>query len=164
MKTSKISIIMQIKKIIWKSLHVRVEVVEAQSAAGHANVGVERIHNMPPEFAARAAHVADHANQTSSWYQDPENLGPDLVQLGQKCFVVGNVTKLAGGFVVSLEIPVRRRCNNEMNGFIRQKGNIPRVSVDESVRRGFHGFPHERKDGRQEPGQNAPQTGLRPEL
>ncbi len=43
-------------------------------------------------------------------------------------------------FVVSLEIPVRRRRDNKMDTLIREEGKFPRVPVDKSMCSCFHRF------------------------
>jgi hypothetical protein len=46
-------------------------------------------------------------------------MAPDLIQLVMKTFIVIEMSELLGQVVVSLEIEVRRRCDDEMNTVIR---------------------------------------------
>jgi hypothetical protein len=46
---------------------------------------------------------------------------PNLFQFPKEAFIVLDVSELIGILVVSLEIPVRRRRNNEMDRFVTYK-------------------------------------------
>lgn len=63
---------------------------------------------------------------------------PHFLELSEKGLVVLDVSELIRILVVALEIPVRWRRNNQVNRLILQEGQVPRVSVDESVTRCFH--------------------------
>ena len=63
-----------------------VEVVEAESAAGDADVGMERDDDVPAGvFPAREADVADHADQPAPGDEHAEGLAPYLFQLFENC-------------------------------------------------------------------------------
>ena len=48
--------------------------------------------------------------------QQAKDIPPDLVQLVEEAFVAVHMTKLVRAFVVTFERPIRRRCEDEVNG------------------------------------------------
>lgn len=63
---------------------------------------------------------------------------PYLFQLIQKCLVILDMPELIGILLVSFEIPVRRRSNDEVNGLIIQEGQIPCIAIDKPVKGSQH--------------------------
>jgi len=75
-------------------------------------------HEVPPEIASCHANITDNADKAAAGNENAEHVSPDLLQLTYECFVVLNVSELIRILVVALEVPIRRRCDNEMDGLI----------------------------------------------
>jgi hypothetical protein len=58
---------------------------------------------------------------------------PYLFQFAKKSLVILDMPQLIRVLIVPFEVPVRWRGNDEVNGFVLQEGQIPRVSIDQSV-------------------------------
>ena len=116
----------------------RVQVVESDAPADDADIGVQRKNKVTSEFAPRDADVADDAHQTATGNEDSVDVPPDLFQLEQKCLVVLDVAELVRILVISLEIPVGGRSYDEVDRIVSNEGEIPRISVDQSMNGCFH--------------------------
>ncbi|OPY84459.1 MAG: hypothetical protein A4E65_00276 [Syntrophorhabdus sp. PtaU1.Bin153] len=82
---------------------------------------MKREDKMSSEAPPGYADIAHHANQTPSGNENAEYVTPYLLQLSEKCFVVLNMTKLVRVIIVSLEIPIRRRCNDQVYRLLPKK-------------------------------------------
>jgi len=97
----------------------RVQIVEAESAASDANIGVQGNDGMPARiFPAREANVANDADQAATRNQDAESFAPDFFQFEDEFFVVRYMTELSFRIVIPFECPIRRGGYNEMNRFV----------------------------------------------
>ena len=60
---------------------------------------------------------------------------PNLFQLTQKGLVILDMSQLIGILIIPFEIPVWWGGYDEVEGFIIQEGQIPRIAIDQSVKR-----------------------------
>jgi hypothetical protein len=90
---------------------------------------------MPSKVTSGDTDVADDANEPSARNKDPEDMPPDLVQFGKKGLVVLDMAQLSWILVVTLEVPVWRGGNDQMDRFVIQERQIPGVAIDKSVNR-----------------------------
>ena len=95
-------------------------------------------HEVSPEIAPRHANIADNADKAAAGNEKTEHMPPDLLYFTQERFVILNMSELIGILVVTLEIPVRRRSDDEVDGLIIHVRQIPCVSVDQFVNCWFH--------------------------
>jgi hypothetical protein len=102
-----------------------IEIVKADPPANDTNVGVEGKYEVSSEVASGYTDITDHAHQPSAGDKDTKDMPPNLLHFIQKCLVILDMPQLIGILVVPFEIPVRRRCNNEMDRLIIQEGQIP---------------------------------------
>jgi hypothetical protein len=108
----------------------RIEIVESDPSADHADVGMKREHQMPAVRSTRDAYVTHNADQTSPGNQNSEDLPPYLFQLGQEDLIVLDVSELAGTLVIAFEIPVRRGRDHEMDRVVMQKRQFPGITIN----------------------------------
>lgn len=92
----------------------RIEVVKPDPPTNHADVCMQRKHEVPPEVAAGDTDISNHTNQPPSRHKDAEYMLPDFLQFFEKRFVVLNVAELIRVFMISFKIPIWRRCDNQM--------------------------------------------------
>ena len=107
-----------------------IEIVKSDPPAQDTDVRMEGKDKVPPEVTSGDTNVADDANEPSTWDKDPENMPPDLVQFGKKGLVILDMAQLIRVLVVTLEVPVWRGGNDQMDRFVLQEGKIPCVAVD----------------------------------
>jgi hypothetical protein len=70
-------------------------------------------------LSTRDTDVSYVTDQPPAGDEHAITMAPDLIQLVMKTFIVIEMSELLGQVVVSLEIEVRRRCDDEMNTVIR---------------------------------------------
>jgi hypothetical protein len=107
-----------------------IEVVETNFAAEDADVRMEWKDEVSAEASTRYAYVSYNTHETSAGNQNSVNVKPNLFQLFEKGFVVIHMAKLAGILVVTLQIPVRWRCDDKMNGLVWEEREISCVAID----------------------------------
>jgi hypothetical protein len=107
-----------------------IKVVKANSTTDDRNIRMERKHEMPTEIAPRNTDVPYDTNQAPAWNKYPEDVSPDFLQLRKKCFVILNVAELIRVFIVTLEVPIWRRCNNKVKRLRLQERQFPCITID----------------------------------
>ena len=112
----------------------RIQVVKAHSPANDTNVSVKGKYKVSSKIASGHADIADHTHQPSTGDKDTKGMSPSLFQFTQKCLVILDMPQLIGILLISLEVPVRRRSDDEVEGFIIQEGQIPCIAIDKPVR------------------------------
>lgn len=122
----------------------RIQIVESNPAADDADVGVEWKDEVATEVPPRDADVANHANESSAGNKYAVDMLPDLLQLGQKCLIVLNVSQLVWVHIIAFQVPVRRGCHHEMNGGIVEECKLSCIAVYESMNGRFHDFGQRR--------------------
>jgi hypothetical protein len=95
-----------------------IQIVKANPSANDTNVCVEGKYEVSAEIASGHADITDHAHQPSTGDKDTKSMPPNFFQLAQKSLVILDMPELIRILIVSLEIPVRRRGNDEVDGFI----------------------------------------------
>lgn len=135
-----------------------VQIVKAESAACNAYIRMQGKHEVSPKIASCHANVADNAYKAAAGNEYTEHMPPDLFQFTYECFVVLNVSELIRILVVAFEVPIRRRCDNEMDGLIIHERQVPCVSVDQSMNCWRDIITQNLPDGQREPWQNGQPT------
>ena len=110
-----------------------IQIVKANPPANDTNVSVEGKYEVSSEIASGHADIADHANQAPTGDKDTKGMPPNLFQLVKKSLVILNMPQLIRVLIVPLEIPVWGGSNDEVDGFIVQERQIPRIAIDQSV-------------------------------
>lgn len=118
----------------------RIQIVKSDPPAQDTDVRMEGKDEMPSKVTSGDTDVADDADEPSARDKNPEDMPPDLVQFGKKGLVVLDMAQLIRVLVVTLEIPVWRGGNDQMDRFILQEGKVPGVAMDESM----NAWRHER--------------------
>ena len=95
----------------------RSQIVEPDLTSPHDDIGVHGHDHVSPVPAPREAYIADHADQPTAGDKDPEAMPPDLLQFVVERVVIGDQSQLALVDRVFLESPVRRRGDNQVDGF-----------------------------------------------
>src|SRR5579863_5981289 len=85
-------------------------------------------------FASRKTNISHNTDEAAAGRQDSEHFGPNLLQGIQKLVVVSYMAELPLAFVVSLQRPIWGRGQHEVNGFVFDKGQIPRVPLHQAVK------------------------------
>jgi len=111
----------------------RVQIGEAESATDDADVRVQRKNKVSSEITTRHADIADDTDQAAAGNKNAEHMPPDLLQFSQEGFIICDVPELIRVLVVTLEVPIGGRRDDEMDGLVLHERQIPRVSVDQSV-------------------------------
>ncbi len=78
-----------------------VQVVESDSPADNANVGMKGKDQVAPEIASCDADIANDAHKATTRYKDTVDVPPDFLQLKEKRLIILNVAQLVGIFVVT---------------------------------------------------------------
>ncbi len=95
-----------------------IKIIKTNASANDTDVGMKRKHKVTSKIAASYADIADYTYEATTGNENTECMSPYFFQLGEECFVVLNMTELIRVFVITLEVPIGRRCDNEMNRLI----------------------------------------------
>lgn len=140
----------------------RVEVIESDTPAHDADVGVQRENQVASEIPPCDAHIPDNAHHTTTGNKYSVDVSPDLLQLKEESFIVLDMAELVRVLIVPLEIPVRGRSHDKVNRSVTEKGQVARIGIEQSVNSLFHVAIQARPDGPREPWQNVQEKGLPP--
>ena len=111
-----------------------IQIIEAEPAAGDADVGVQGKDDVAAKDLAGHADIADDAHEPPAGNEHAKDFSPDLVQLGEEMFVVFDVPHLVGVFVVALEAPIGRGGDNEVDRGIRDEAEVACIAQDKALR------------------------------
>ena len=92
--------------------------VKTDSTTANRDIRMKGNDEVPARLLTGYAHIAHHNTHAATWDEEIQAAFPNLVQLVLKSLISFKMAKLvlAGCAVVLLESPIRRRCNDQMNG------------------------------------------------
>jgi hypothetical protein len=99
---------------------------------------VERENKVAAKPLASYTNIADDTDKASAWNKYSEGMPPDLFKLGEKVFVISNMSQLLGHLIVPLEISVGWRCDDQMYRLFGEKRKISGIAINQPVRGRCH--------------------------
>lgn len=84
-------------------------------------------------FASGETNIPYNTHKPPSRDKHPVTVTPNLLQLLDKLFVFGDVSKLPLAVAISFQGPVRGGSNDQMDGLVRKKGKLACIGLEQVV-------------------------------
>ena len=112
----------------------RGQAIQAEFPAAHLDVGMEGHDEMAAVLLAGNAHVSDNTTNPATRREHARALGPNLVELAKKLFVVLDLAELVCSRLVIFQGPIWRRGDNKVDAPRFDPRKIPGVAEPELMR------------------------------